>query len=723
MAGISIYQNSGAGNVYYATYKSVFYGGDDSLSKYYETSFIEQYGDSLRWDSTNDRVNELGEEIYFVFYKSDEDYLRRSESAIRALIYSGAVYKAALDSYGVDIPRVKPVEGEAVFPTAAPAQVATSFRIATGYANDASKRLDSFTDSLKETIYQPPTISVEWKSITPPAIDWGADVPTMPIIEFQAPGNMPAPIDTTGLDVDVQIDDFDVEPPTLSFGAAPNIVIGTAPVIPQVKPVAVPDAPTITLPAAPSYLTIATRPFGGVNLHEDWLTKLQDVPELELMQPTPWSYQRGPQYASQLLENLKGVIGKRLLGGTGLNPGVEQALWDRARDRETQIALANEKDVMRASEALGFALPPGALAAQLRDARQAYHDKLSTLSREISIEQAKLEQENLKQAIAEGMQLESQLMDYALKLEQMAFDAARAAAENSLQIYNAGVERFKALLQGFQVYAATYETIIKAELNKVEVYKAELEGEKIKADINASLVQQYKAEIEGSMAVVEIYKSQVSGAQVLVELEKSKLEAAGEQVRAFVASINAETAKVEIYKAGITAEATKMEGYKSLTQAYQAKAGAQAEKARVAVAKIDSVARAKGIEWDGYKARLSAESARIDALGKQSGVLSDAYRAGAAATTAKAEMTAKLWEAQIRQYEAGQNIAMSTAKINADIAMTANSARADSAKAGAQVYAQLAASAYGMINASASNSQSMGFSKSESTSQSISASV
>ncbi len=594
-------------------------------------------------------------------------------------------------------------------------QVEDAFNNAKRYASFANADLRLFTDALEGTIYTPPTISIDWTSISPPPIDWGADVPAMPTIDFQPPGDMPAPIDTTGLDVDVQIDDFDVEPPVLSFGAAPHIVIGTAPIIPQVNPVAVPDAPTITLPAAPAYLTIATRSFGGVDLHEDWLTKLQDVPELDLLQPTPLSYQRGPVYASQMLENLKGVIGQRILGGTGLNPAIEQALWDRARDRETQMALANEQDVMRASEALGFALPPGVLAAQLRDARQAYHDKLSTLSREISIEQAKLEQENLKQAIAEGMQLESQLMDYALKLEQMAFDAARAAAENSLQVYNAGVERFKALLQGFQVYAATYETIIKAELNKVEVYKAELEGEKIKADINSSMVQQYKAEIEGSMAVVEIYKAQISGAQVLMELEKSKLEAAGEQVRAFVASINAETAKVEIYKAGISAEATKMEGYKSLTQAYQAKAGAQAEKARVAVARIDTITRAKGIEWEGYKARLGAESARIDALGKQSGVLSDAYRAGAAATTAKAEMTAKLWEAQIRQYEAGQNIAMSAAKVNADIAMTSNSARADSAKVGAQVYAQLAASAYGMINASASNSNSI--------SQSISAAV
>lgn len=593
-------------------------------------------------------------------------------------------------------------------------QVAKSFDLANLYAYRATKRLTGFTDSLSDTIYAPPTISVKWDSIRPPIIDWGADVPTMPVIEFREPGNVPANIDLGDIH-DIQVDDFNTPMPVLEFPSAPSIVIGTAPVIPQVGMVSVPDAPTITLPSAPTYLAISTRTFGGVDLHEDWLAKLEDVPELELVQPTPWSYQRGPAYASQLLENLKGVISQRILGGTGLNPAVEQALWDRARDRETQIAIANEQDTMRASEALGFALPPGVLAAQLRDARQVYHDKLSTLSRDISIKQAELEQENLKQAIAEGLQLESQLMDYAMKIEQMAFEAAQAVAENSIQLYNAGVERFKALLQGFETYAATYETIIKSELNKVEVYKAELEGEKIKADINSSLVQQYKAEIEGSMAVVEIYKAQIGGAQVLADLEKSKMEAAGEQLRAFVASINAETAKVEIYKASMSAEATKMEAYKTLAQAYQAKTGVQTEKARIAIARIDAMASVKGIEWDGYKARLSAETARIDALGKQSSVLSDSYRAGAAATTAKAEMAAKLWEAEIRQYEAITNVSMNVQKVNADIAMTANASRADAAKTGAQVYAQLVASAYGMINASASNSYG--------ASESISASV
>ena len=62
---------------------------------------------------------------------------------------------------------------------------------------------------------------------------------------------------------------------------------------------------------------------------------------------------------------------------------------------------------------------------------------------------------------------------------------------------------------------------------------------------------------------------------------------------------------------------------------------------------------------------------------------------------------AKLWEVQIKDYEAGQQAMIQTAKINGDQAMHAASVRADAAKVGAQVYAQLTGSAYSMVKASA----------------------
>ena len=99
---------------------------------------------------------------------------------------------------------------------------------------------------------------------------------------------------------------------------------------------------------------------------------------------------------------------------------------------------------------------------------------------------------------------------------------------------------------------------------------------------------------------------------------------------------------------------------------------------------------------------MQAESARIDALGKQSSSLLDGYRAATSAIEAQSSLQARVWESQIKQYESQQRTAIAAAQLNHDSVIQANNAKLDAAKVGAQVYAQLTASAYSMINASAS---------------------
>jgi hypothetical protein len=577
------------------------------------------------------------------------------------------------------------------------AVVADVFNIAKQYAADAYEQVADFSGALTSTIYAPPTISVTWNSLVAPSIDALPPAPTLPTINFVVPGGTPNEL---SLPVpDINIDDFNEAAPVLGNPTAPVVNYGVAPTVPAIGAVPVPDAPDLVFPDAPAQLSLSLPTFGALNLREDWLDKLDVMPGLELVAPTPYGYSQNPAYASELLSELKSKLYLRMEGGTGLDPLVEQAIWDRGRDRETQIALANEQDITRQADALGFHMPPGVLAAQIRQAQQTYYDKLSGLSRDVMIKQAELEQQNLKDTIAATTQLESQLIDYSWKMEQMAFENAKTYAENALQVFNAGVEQYKALLAGYQTYASVYKDIIQAELAKVEVYKAQIDAEKAKADINKSLVDAYKAEIEAGMAQVEIYRAQVGAAETLVQLEQAKIGAAGEQIRAYVAQVNAETAKVEAYKAQVQADATKVDMYRTKAAAFSAKVGAQADRARAEISRYSALYQAKASEWEGYRAKVTTESERIRALGMQSASLLDGYKAAATSVTAKAEMQTKIWETQIKQYEAGQNIVLQTAKINADSLMTANNARLDASKVGAQVFAQLTAASLGMMNA------------------------
>lgn len=577
--------------------------------------------------------------------------------------------------------------------------VTGQFAQAQTYANHAQTQLNSFLSVLDGAAdYAVPTIDLTWNSIDAPPTVAPPTVPTLDDVTFSDPTE-PDAASLTPVTID-PITFTDVAP-TTTFPTAPTLDYGVTPTIPAVASIALPSAPTVSLPAEPTLLSLSIPTFAGVNLHEDWLTKFDNIPTLDLVSPTPYSYALGPEYASTLLTNLKATLNARMAGGTGLSAAVEQAIWDRARSRETSIALANEADILRTSEALGFPLPAGVIAAQTRDSQKVYYDKLSGLSRDVAIKQAELEQENLKQTIDAGMALEGKLIDYSYQLERLTFEAAKEQADNAIQIYNARVEQYKALLSVFGVYSEAYKTIISAELAKVDVFKALISAEQSKADINKTLVDEYRIMVEASMTQVEVYKAELDGAKALVEIEGLKINAAGEQIRAYVAQVNAETAKIEAYKAGVEAETAKVQTFKVKADAFAAQAGVQIEAARVGIANLDAQIRAKALEWDGYKAKLSAAEIEMRGLMQGNELLIQKYRTEGDLGVAQYGAAIKKWEVQIKDYEAGKQAAIQTAKINGDQAMHAASVRMDAAKVGAQVYAQLTGSAYSIAKVSA----------------------
>ena len=589
-----------------------------------------------------------------------------------------------------------------------------SFLRAEAYAQNAQTQLGAFTNALNTAIYTPPTVSFKWETPVAPTIRAIPDAPNLPEVSFNQNNLLTRPTPFSASVPELGVSRFELGDLEINIPDAPSLSYGAIPVIPNIRDVAMPDAPVVDMPDRPVYMEVGTVTFAGVNLREDWLDGLEQRPTLELLEPTPYQYVAGEKYASALLEQLKAVIARRMQGGTGLAPAVEQAIWDRGRSRETNIALAKSRELQRLADGAGFPLPTGALVVGLQQVNKEYYDQLSTLSRDVSIKQAEMEQENLRQSIAEGMQLEAKLIDYSYQLERTAFESAKAAAENAVALHNAAIQKFNGLLQGYQTYASVYKTIIDGQLAKVEVFKAQLQAEMSKAEINKLRVEQFKAEIEARMATVEIFKAQVGAAQTLVEIEKAKIGAAGEQVRGYVAQVNAETAKIEAFKAQVQGEATKAEAYKAKAAAFASQVGAEAELSRAHLARYQALITAKAQEWDAFRASLQAETARIDAVARQSGAMLDGYRAETAAATAEAQAQLAHWQAVVGQYSAGVQGALQTARINNDATNAANAARLDAAKAGTQVYAQLTSSAYGMMNTSAgisgSASMSVGYS-------------
>lgn len=576
------------------------------------------------------------------------------------------------------------------------------------YADNLEVKVSGMLDALAAAPVVVPLIDVSFDTsvIDAPSIP---DVGPVPTMMAHSPQTVPLPSEeVTGLDdVVLNLPEFTAVPPVLNFGNAPEITIGTVPTLPGIRDVTLPDAPEVELPTLPTMLALNTPTFAGMGSHADWLDRLKNAPTLDLVRPTPLVYRRGQAYESMLLDNLKAVLNERIKGGTGLSAEVEALIWGRAVDRESRLALDAELDIVRSGEALGFKLPQGVVAAQLERARRAYSEKMAGLSRDVAIKQAELEQSNLQQVVAEGVQLESKLMDNALQIEQQAFEAARTVADSHLQIYNAGVREFEVLMQQFNTFASIYRTLIDAETAKLEQYKAELQAEQTKAQINQSLVAQFKAQVEAQQIRVEMYRTQLQGAQTLMQVEQTKLQAAGEQVRAFVATVNAETARLDAYKTKVGAETTKVDAFKAQAQAYAAECSAKAESAKIIVTALEAKARIVSSRYDGYRARVQSEASLSEIAASNSRVQLEAFRASNAATESKANLTATIWRAKLQQYQASVEVSANAQRSNAAFAMQAQGMNQDLVKTGAQTASQLLASAWNVVSTSASSQGSL----------------
>lgn len=539
--------------------------------------------------------------------------------------------------------------------------------------------------------------------------------PTTATIVWSAPA-LPQPFaDQLSVDSIIPAAFTDLAPVPL-YGTAPALVTDPIPSAPGITiPADIPDL-TISLPSPPALLSLNIGTFGGINMP----TLDPTIPTLTLDAPSIREYIPGQGYTSGLLTSLRTRLQNTLdNGGTGFNPAVEQAFYDRLREKEARSRSDSLKDLDK-MEFLGFMLPPGIyLDARLRITTESDFVNRGS-AREIMIKAAELEQENIKIALGSAVTIEGTLISYTNNVEQRLFDSCKFATEAGISIYNARVQAYIAFLDAFKARVAIYEAQVRGELAKVEVYKAQLEAERTKADINKTLVEQFKVQIDAALSAVEIYKARIGAIQSKVEIEKLKIQVFGEQVKAYGTQVGAYTAGVEGYRATIQAEGAKQDAYKSRVQAYTAQVEAATKVIEAKVKVYEGRIAGKSAEYDGYKAAISAESARVGAIADTNKSIADVYRATVQADASYNEVLTKQWDATITQAAKIADVSIATAKANAELYITSRTQVIEAAKVGATVCAQLGAAALNAIHFSNSNSYSESASKSDSTSDSAS---
>ena len=243
-----------------------------------------------------------------------------------------------------------------------------------------------FSDAIAELV--PPVINPEFVNVDEaPNLEPIPTTPDLSAFTYTVPA-MPEPF-TGSLDLGAYLPEaFDQNPPELQLSPTPTPDYGIAPAAPGVSLVYEDPELELSLPAPPSLLSLNITPFAGVNIPSIDFT----IPELTVAEPSIREYIPAPQYASSLLRAVSETLQDRIEnGGTGLRPEVEQAIWDRGREREART-MRDQLDDLDRYETLGYALPPGVwMDARLKVATENAYANMG-VSREIMIKMAELEQ-------------------------------------------------------------------------------------------------------------------------------------------------------------------------------------------------------------------------------------------------------------------------------------------------------------------------------------------
>lgn len=514
----------------------------------------------------------------------------------------------------------------------------------------------------------------------------------------------------------------DIPVPTIAYNAQPNTPNVAVPTEPAGQTsLVMPYAPNYTLPAPPTFESLNLPVVPAVALPE-WAL---DTPKWEEPNFTEaWTFQ--PEaYTSTLVSTLVEALKPMIQAPAGLPVVIERALFDRNRSRiEVETSRAVDQ-VWADSAGRGFDIPQGISLDQVRQLRQNAQGSMAEASRDVLIRQMELALEQQRFAITQGAALEATLIELHNQRQSYLLQAATFARDSALAVLNYRVQVFQMRMTAYQAEASVFRDRIQAELGKVEVYRAQLDGQRMIGEMNDQLVRRYTAQIQAVNSIADFYRTQVETVRIQADIQMQAIEKYRAQIQGYTARWQAYQAEIGGYTAGIQAQAAKVDLYRSMVdaQAKRIDAWATASNIEVERAKLNlsehnqqlTVWRA-GLEK--MEALLGVERARLTAVGQSWDAQARIYAASADVESSASAAADRSFQLGLESERENVDTQLKVAEMKTRNTEFLAQQMAEIQRAIAQIAAQLAASTMSAVNYGASISS--GRSKSSSCSTNFS---
>lgn len=421
-------------------------------------------------------------------------------------------------------------------------------------------------------------------------------------------------------------------------------------------------------------------------------------------------------YSPLLVDEIKATILRMMNGESGLPAEVENALYERAREREEETIERDVQQVEQDWASRGFKYPSGVLFSRTERVRSEGRKRKSELLRTQFIEHWRIQIEQLRFAITSGIQLEELWLRLFLSAEDRRLQAARFRLDLGISVVNAYVSRLNAEAIVFQTNASVYRERIQAEVAKVQLYAEQLRAAQIINELNETDVRIYTEQIRALLANVEIFRTFVAAYTAQIEAQNAQIGLYRSELQANTDKVNVFDAEVRAFSNLIQSDNAKNERFRTLAQIYGTKADVWKTKYDVNRDQFNAEVEIERLKRDVFVANLERVRNILDSERTRVTLLLEKYRTDAQLAEIASRIDITEGELKVREYlatleqaKAAADIALKNGEINIQSGLQAANIMLRAKETAATAYAQLAAGIASAAGVQASISGSAGY--------------
>jgi hypothetical protein len=278
------------------------------------------------------------------------------------------------------------------------------------------------------------------------------------------------------------------------------------------------------------------------------------------------------------------------------------------RDLVTERDLRNSVETYRLR---GCALDEDQEFAQIDYAYEITRLMNQAESRQLIIDEALIGAEAERQTLSALVRYEALMIELAISVAKVYFEAATAGAEAQLSLVKAMTSYYNALVAEYAADADLYKLAIEEEVARLKYWEALVSAEVAKTKANAQMTSLYVQTEQVETIEADVYAAQVGTVLAQVERYRAQIEAIAAKAEVAKTALVVYRGETDAYAAGVAAYKAHFDAYGATAKSVAAQNQAQQQASELSLAEATRVAAEAQVI--GTNIEVAAEQLRAQA--------------------------------------------------------------------------------------------------------------